>query len=139
MNVLETKIYPPIEGFTHQDIIDEVGNRVYQDFLQCGVEAVLAKETVFSFSALFLEELRKRTAEHIIAKFVSQPDLDIKVKVDSIQGLANDYSILLIDTAVLGIAQSPVAKILSQDTLTKIINSAADYLYNKIIQLKKRL
>jgi hypothetical protein len=133
---LKTKIYPPIEGFTHQVLIDEIGNFVYQKFLDLGVDPKLAEETVYAMSALILKKFNENTVEHMIARYVQQPDAEGTDRNASIEGMANEYSCIVIDSATAGIFDSHLIPQVEKSDLVEVVNGAGDFLFKKIIGLK---
>ncbi len=133
---MKSIIYTPIKGFTHQVLIDEVGNFVYRQFLDLGIEPKLAEETVYSMGSMILSAFQKNTVEHMIALYVQQPETDNTDRNASIEGMANEYSCFVIDAVNEAIIDSPLPDKVDHSQLVKIINNSGEFFFNKICELK---
>ncbi len=134
---MESKVHPPIKGFTHVELIDDVGNFIYRELIKLGVDPKIAYETAFSCISIYiLEKFKEKGVEYLIPMSVFLPETE-EERMESIEKLANDLGIIVLKETAKGIAEAPLFPTYPENSsLAELVNNSGKLIYDKIITLQ---
>ena len=135
--ILPNGVFPPLEGYTHEALIDEACSLAYEYLIAKDVNTTLAKETVFTIGALINEAFEKEYAEYELATYSQKPYENSESRTRAIEGMAADFSIYASRAVVDAIEDSPI-RVIGEEARVGLVRCVRHGIRDRILTLRNR-
>ncbi len=132
---LPNGVYPPLENYTHEALIEEACAIAYEYLIGMKVNTTLAKETVFSMGALINAEFEQQLVEYKIATFYQKPYKNTESRARSIEAMAREFSTLAGRALMDAISGSPIL-VIGKEACRGLVECVRQNIRDRILDLK---
>ncbi|WEJ71956.1 hypothetical protein [Pseudomonas sp. PSE14] len=129
-------VFPPMQGYTHVDLIAAACGRVEALMKANDVDPTLARESLVALADHLNRALESQNAEYQIATWYQKPYDDPAGRTQSVAAMAESFGALAVHAATDSLKGSPL---LHKDDqfLRSYISSAGDGVHDLIVSLNK--
>ena len=132
--ILPDGVFPPLEGYTHEALIEEACSLAYEYLIAKNVNTTLAKETVFSIGALINGAFEKEYVEYELATYSQKPYENSEPRIRSIEGMAADFSIYASRAVIDAINDSPI-RVIGEEARVGLVRCIRHGIRDRILTL----
>ncbi|MFJ2983675.1 MULTISPECIES: hypothetical protein [unclassified Pseudomonas] len=129
-------VYPPMQGYTHADLIEAAAKPVEAILKADSVDPTLIKETLFALAGKFNQELEGKLVEYRLAKLNQETKDDPAERAKFFDQVAESLGAMAIRATDQSFRGSPLLS-KSDDYLARLSRSAGDGVYNLVVTLSK--
>ncbi|MBV4489052.1 hypothetical protein [Pseudomonas oryzicola] len=129
-------VFPPMQGYTHEDLIEAAGKRVEAVLKANDVDSTQAKETLFALADHLNRAFQSQNVEYQIATWFKKPYDDPAARAQSVSDMGESFGALAIRAAGDTLKGSPLLH-KSDAFLSAFINGAGDGVHDLIVTLNK--
>jgi len=130
-------VFPPMQGYTHEDLIEAAGKRVEAVLKANDVDPTLAKETLFALADHLNRAFQSQNVEYQIATWFKKPYDDPAARAQSVSAMGESFGALAIRAAGDSLKGSPLLH-KSDAFLSAFISAAGDGVSDRIVTLNKQ-
>ncbi|WAB93692.1 MULTISPECIES: hypothetical protein [Pseudomonas] len=129
-------VFPPMQGYTHEDLIFAAATRV-EDFLKAqNVDPTLTRETLFALAAHLKAKFEEEGVEYQIASWYQKPYDDPSARNRSVERMGEDFGGAAVDAAADSLKGSPLL-LKGREFYQAFIRAAGDGVHDLIVTLNK--
>ncbi|MFJ4157217.1 hypothetical protein ACIPZF_20750 [Pseudomonas sp. NPDC089752] len=129
-------VYPPVQGYTHADLLEAAAKPVEAILKADGVDPTLTKETLFALAAKFNEQLEEKLVEYRLAKLDQETKDDATERTKLFDQVAESLGAMAMQATTQSFRGSPLLN-KSNDYLARLSRSAGDGVYELVVTLGK--
>ncbi|MCX2684211.1 hypothetical protein OO306_01435 [Pseudomonas sp. DCB_AW] len=130
-------VFPPMPGYTHEDLIEAACKRVEGVLKANDVDPTLAKETLFALADHLNRAFQSQNVEYQIATWFKKPYDDPAARAQSVSAMGETFGSLAIRAAGDSLKGSPLLH-KSDAFLGSFIDGAGDGVHDLIVSLNKQ-
>jgi len=130
-------VFAPMQGYTHEDLIEAAGKRVEAVLKANDVDPTLAKETLFALADHLNRAFQSQNVEYQIATWFKKPYDDPAARAQSVSAMGESFGALAIRAAGDSLKGSPLLH-KSDAFLSAFISAAGDGVSDRIVTLNKQ-
>ena len=132
--VLPEGMFPPMKGYTHEDLIDSACNKAFDFLLEKKIEPNLARETIFSLATFLKSAFENEGVENKLATYFKKPYGSNQQKKNNVVAMAQDFCELSKRAAIDSLEGSPVL-ILNENDLIEFVLLISNDIRDHILKL----
>ncbi len=129
-------VFPPMQGYTHEDLVGAAAKRAEAVLKRGGVDPTLVRESLIALAKHFNQALEAQNVEYQISTWYQKPYANPADRDKSVADMAETFGALAVRAATESLKGSPL---LDQDRelLGEYISSAGDGVHDLIAGLEK--
>lgn len=129
-------VFPPMQGYTHEDLVGAAAKRAEAVLKRGGVDPTLIRESLIALAKHFNQALEAQNVEYQISTWYQKPYANPADRDKSVADMAETFGALAVRAATESLKGSPL---LDQDRelLGEYISSAGDGVHDLIAGLEK--
>lgn len=105
---LPAGIYPPMPGYTHDDLVLAAAERVAGYLTQENIDETLARETLIALGVHLREKFEEEITEYQIATWYQKPYSDPTAQARAVNTMAEDFGAAAIEAMGYSLDGSPL-------------------------------
>jgi len=129
-------VYPPMQGYTHADLIEAAAKPVEAILKADSVDPTLIKETLFALAGKFNQELEGKLVEYRLAKLNQETKDDPAERARFFDQVAESLGAMAMHATTQSFRGSPLLS-KSNEYLARLSRSAGDGVYDLVVTLSK--
>ncbi|RRV44643.1 hypothetical protein [Pseudomonas sp. p106] len=129
-------VFPPMQGYTHEDLIEAAAKRAEAVMKAGGVDPTLARESLFALAKHLNQALEAQNVEYQISTWYQKPYENPADRSKSVADMGESYGAMAVHAATESLRGSPL---LDRDKafLRNYISSVGDGVHDLIVTLNK--
>lgn len=129
-------VFPPMQGYTHEDLTAAAAVRVEAVMKADGVDPTLVRESLIALAEHLNKALEKQNVEYQISTWYQKPYDDPAARAKSVSDMAESFGALAVHAATDSLRGSPLLH-KGDAFLRSYISSAGDGVHDLIVTLSK--
>lgn len=129
-------VFPPMEGYTHQDLIYAAAGRVEAFLKAQDVDPTLIRESLFALAAHLKTKFEEEGAEYQISSWYQKPYADPAARARSVSAMGEDFGAAAIDAAAHSLRGSPLL-LKGREFYKEFSGAAGEGVHDLIVTLNK--
>lgn len=129
-------VFPPMQGYTHEDLVGAAGKRAEAVLKEAGVDPTLARESLFALAQHLNQALEAQNVEYQIATWYKKPYENPADRSKSVADMAESFGALAVRATTESLKGSPLLD-MDKTFLRNYISSAGDGVHDLIATLNK--
>ncbi|AUA31154.1 hypothetical protein CWR53_00340 [Pseudomonas sp. SGAir0191] len=130
-------VFPPLQGYTHGDLIAAAHGRVEALMLKKGIDPTLIRESLIALATHLTEAFEKEAVEYQIASWYQKPYIDPAARSRSVEKMGEDFGGAAVDAAGDSLKRSPLL-LQGKNFYGDYIEAAGDAVHDLIVTLNAR-
>ena len=129
-------VYPPMQGYTHEDLIGAAAKRAEAVMKADGIDPTLARESLFALAKYLNEAFEDKLVEYRISKVYQESANDPAERSKLVAQMAESCGATAIRAATQSLRGSPLLN-KNDEFLDRYTRSAGDGVHDLIVSLNK--
>lgn len=129
-------VFPPMEGYTHGDLIAAAQVRVESYMKAHNIDSTLMRESLTALAAHMAEKFEREGVEYQVSSWYQKPYDDPAARARSVKAMSEEYGSATVEAAAESMAGSPLLH-QGKDFYKGYIGAAGDAVHDLIITLNK--
>lgn len=129
-------VFPPMQGYTHEDLVGAAAKRAEAVLKRGGVDPTLIRESLIALAKHFNQALEAQNVEYQISTWYQKPYANPADRDKSVADMAETFGALAVRAATESLKGSPLLD-LDRELLGEYISSAGDGVHDLIAGLEK--
>jgi len=130
-------VFPPMQGYTHADLIAAAQVRVEAFMKAQDVDPTLMRESLIALATHLNDQFEKEGVEYQVASWYQKPYDDASARIRSVERMGEDFGGAAVDAAADSLSGSPLL-LKGKEFYKAYIGAAGDGVHDLIVTLNKK-